>query len=317
VRGIKRKRRVARRLYKGLKQIRDGSIIKLFDKTPEPQRERDVICPHFYELKWAYGCPYDCSYCYLKGTFRFRLVDGRILPHFKDRGKIRRHLLEFLDVKSEPTLLNSGELCDSLMGEDLSEPFSEFIMPIIMGTRQRILFLTKGTNVEHFLEHPEWGDRAVLSWSVNTAPVAERWEALAPDVMKRIDAAEAVFKAGYEVRLRIDPMVPVDGWLNQYTCLLDEVFSRLFPERITLGSLRGLTSTRNNVKDRSWLKYLSEKSSWGLKPSHATRHAMYSMLMKYLRESYDYVNVGLCKETLRMWKALGLNWRNNKCNCIP
>jgi len=149
------------------------------------------------------------------------------------------------------------------MGDGLSEPFSEFIMPIIVGTRHRILFLTKGTNVEHLLEHPEWRDKAVLSWSINAVPLAERWEALTPDVMKRIDAAKAVFKAGYEVRLRIDPMVTVDGWLNKYSRLVDEAFSRLFPERITLGSLRGLASTRNNVKERSWLEYFARRAVGG------------------------------------------------------
>jgi len=137
---------------------------------------------------------------------------------------------------------------------------------------------------------------------------------LALDVMKRIDAAKAVFKADYEVRLRIDPMVPVDGGLNNYTRLVDEVFLRLFPERTPWGSLWGLASTRNNIKDRSWLEYLCEKSSWGLKPSHSTRHAMYTMMMRYLREAYDYVDVGLCKEALRMLNALELNWWNNKCN---
>jgi len=52
-------------------RVNDGSIITRFDKTPLPQKPTDVICPHFLELKWAYGCPYDCAWCYLKGTFRF------------------------------------------------------------------------------------------------------------------------------------------------------------------------------------------------------------------------------------------------------
>jgi three-Cys-motif partner protein len=54
-----------------LKKINDGSIITRFDKTPTPKESHDVVCPHFIELKWAYGCPFDCSWCYLKGTFRF------------------------------------------------------------------------------------------------------------------------------------------------------------------------------------------------------------------------------------------------------
>jgi len=43
--------------------VNDGSIITRFDKTPLPQKATDVVCPHFLELKWAYGCPFDCSWC--------------------------------------------------------------------------------------------------------------------------------------------------------------------------------------------------------------------------------------------------------------
>ena len=55
-----------------VERVNDGSIITRFDRTPEPKNVSDVVCPHFLELKWAYGCPFDCSWCYLKGTFRFR-----------------------------------------------------------------------------------------------------------------------------------------------------------------------------------------------------------------------------------------------------
>jgi len=46
-------------------RVNDGSIITRFDKTPMPTGRRSVVCPHFLELKWAYGCPYDCAWCYL------------------------------------------------------------------------------------------------------------------------------------------------------------------------------------------------------------------------------------------------------------
>ncbi len=298
-------------------KIFDGKIIKLFDRTPEPVRPGDVVCPHFVELKWGWGCPYDCSFCYLKGTFRFYQEGGRVLPHFKPRAKIRTDTEEFIRMDLEPTLLNAGELCDALMGEGLEEPFSEFIMPLFAGTRHRVLFLTKGTSVGRFIEHPEWRSNAVLSWSLNAAPEAEQWEKLAPSTSDRIRAAGKVFDAGYEVRLRIDPMIPVEGWLEHYRGLVDEVFEQFYPERITLGSLRGLTSTRNSVKDKSWLSFLSEGSNWGLKVEQSVRAEVYAALIDYLREKYSYTSVGLCKETLSLWAALGLDWRLNRCNCLP
>jgi len=45
---------------KDLKKIKSGSIVKLFDKTPAPKKQNDVYCPHFWELKYANGCKFDC-----------------------------------------------------------------------------------------------------------------------------------------------------------------------------------------------------------------------------------------------------------------
>ncbi|MCK5031383.1 MAG: hypothetical protein KAR64_07950, partial [Thermoplasmatales archaeon] len=74
-------------------KIKDGSIIKLFDRTPKPEKPTDVVCPHFYELKWANGCNFNCAWCYLNGTYRF-LSRGK-KPHLKDVDIIINHLDQF------------------------------------------------------------------------------------------------------------------------------------------------------------------------------------------------------------------------------
>ena len=52
-------------------KISDGSVIERFMHTKIPPTEiNDIVCPHFLELKWAYGCPFNCAYCYLQGTLR-------------------------------------------------------------------------------------------------------------------------------------------------------------------------------------------------------------------------------------------------------
>ena len=50
---------------KTITRLRKSKFVRLFDKTPD-----SVVCPHFYELILSNGCIYDCSYCYLKLTFR-------------------------------------------------------------------------------------------------------------------------------------------------------------------------------------------------------------------------------------------------------
>ena len=116
------------RREEAVRYVADSSIITRFDKTPIPIKATDVVCPHFIELKWAYGCPFDCAWCYLKGTFRFRPEGTK--PVIKDYKKIELHVKKFLEEESVPEILNTGEIADSLMGENGSKPFSKFIIPI-------------------------------------------------------------------------------------------------------------------------------------------------------------------------------------------
>ena len=307
--------------YKTYRQIGNGHIITLFRKTPTPRKLTDVVCPHFYELKWAYGCPYNCAYCYLMGTFRFKAwkrKDRRVLPTFKDRPKIERAVKSFIDCMKGPAILNAGELADSLMGENQKPPFSEFIMNLFQGTPHKILFLTKGTFVKHFLEN-EWQKNAILSWSINSFEVAHRFEKLAPTPAERIAAAKQVYEAGYEARIRVDPMVPIEGWQDEYQVIIDAIFSALKPERITLGTLRGLPATLAVASRKEWLKYLTEKSNWGRKPPFGTRLEMYSSAIQQIRK-HGLKKIGVCKDTLQVWRALknvyGLDYMRMRCNCI-
>lgn len=297
-----------------VEKVSDGSIITRFDITPLPKSKDDVVCPHFLELKWAYGCPFNCSWCYLKGTFRFR-PEG-IKPAFKNYDKIKKHVIKFLANVKTPELLNTGEIADSLMGEHLDPPFSEFIIKLFeKQSRHKVLFLTKSDNIDNILQILEI-KQAIFSFSLNAIPVAERWEKDPPSVERRIKAAEKLYNRDLPVRIRIDPMVPIDDWYKYYIELIDLIFDKFVPERITLGSLRGLQSTINNVDDKSWTKYLKENSNWGKKIDFGTRLAMYSNIIKYLNREYDYKNIALCKETVKIWEGLGLDWKNIKCNCI-
>ena len=295
-------------------QVGDGSIIKRFDRTPLPTKSTSVICPHFLELKWAYGCPFDCAWCYLKGTFRFRPEGTK--PVVKDYEKIELHTRRFLSELTTPEILNTGEIADSLMGEGLSQPFSKFIIPMFEEqNRHKVLFLTKSDNVKHLFEiNPH--NQVIMSFSLNADEVAKRWERGAPSVDRRIEAGRKLSQAGYEVRVRIDPIVPVPDWKLQYTNLIAQIFKSLVPERITLGSLRGLQSTINGSTDKSWLQYLNENSNWGKKVDFKTRYEIYETIISLLRNSYNYRNVALCKETLAMWGRLGMDYKKIKCNCV-
>jgi len=321
-----------------LSGAREGNIthnrIRFFAKTP-----KEIVCPHFWELVWATGCAFRpaCAWCYLQGTFR-----GDITPRFFQKEELEKQLnawfegiealsCQLTEKPSEPQILVTGELADSFMGEEYWKrnygiSFSRWAIDLFEKQgKHKVLFLTKSDRVEHLLDI-EPHNQAIISFSLNAEPVAKRWEkgayVISP-VKRRIEKAGRLQQAGYEVRVRIDPMVPILDWETHYRQLIDDIFSKLRPERITIGSLRGLESTIRFCKDRSWVDYLSkDRTGWGRKIPDDQRHLMYSSLIDYLKTSHNYSKIGLCKETENMWKRLGMDagaypdWSGCKCNCV-
>lgn len=299
-----------------LDSIGDGSIIKLFDKTPVPQKPNDVVCPHFTELKWANGCNFGCSWCYLNGTFRFS-SRGKT-PYLKPCDKVQAHIKSFFEQWNHSTLLNSGELSDSLVFEGKEGSLSQNIIPLFKSQKiHKLLVVTKSTQVDGILKSDS---QAVVipSFSVNAYDVAKLWEKNTPTPRQRIAAAKKLFDAGYEVRIRVDPMVPIEGWEESYKGLLDDIFTDFYPERVTFGSLRGLQSTINFCKDKSWIEYLESgrSSNWGKKVKDQTRFEMYRVLIDHLNQEYSFSKASLCKETAQMWNRLDLSYVGMKCNCV-
>lgn len=175
--------------------------------------------------------------------------------------------------------------------------------------------MTKSVNIRNLLEiNPH--SQVIVSFSLNADLVTNRWEKGAPPVPDRIEAARKVSEAGYETRVRIDPMVPISDWQTHYQNLLNRIFDNFIPQRITLGTLRGLAKTMKFSKDNSWTAYLGEQSGWGKKIEFDLRYSMYTTMINYLREKKSYTDVAICKETKDMWQKLGMDWKTCKCNCV-
>ena len=298
----------------GFSNLGDGSIITLFDKTPFPEKNTDVVCPHFVELKWANGCNFDCAWCYLNGTLRFRPCGKE--PYLKNEIKIKSHLNNFLEQYEKPSILNSGELSDSLVFESNGQALSKKIIPLFRNQdTHKLLILTKSAYINKILK-ANAQDQVITSFSLNAFEVAKRWENGAPNPKYRIKAAKKLAVDGYKIRIRIDPIIPTENWKTGYKELIDNLFYNITPERITIGSLRGLQSTINNSKDTSWVKYLDDSSNWGKKISFEKRFEMYRTIIDYLNDKYNYSEIGLCKETVEMWNKLEMDYKEIKCNCI-
>jgi len=304
----------------------NSAFIALFNKPTG-----DIVCPHFWEFKPFIGCPFECSYCYLQGTFR-----GNKTPRLKNLTALSRELqrfLEWAEAQGLKILLNAGELADSLAVPNWIKRILDLTVPILEKfNHHKLLLLTKG-GTRHIKPLIQQAERlrhyVIVSFSLNPQKVAERYEKKTASPSDRIVAAKNLQDLGYTIRIRIDPMICIPAWRIYYPLLVNEIFEcGLKPERITIGSLRGLKKTLNFASDKEWIKYLSkkEKTEWGLKIKKDIRIDMYTVVIEKLREVGYTGPIALCKETLDVWMNLvekGLLeppgskgvWEDVVCNC--
>lgn len=289
---------------------RTKSFVTLFNKTPD-----GIVCPHFSILAHGSSCGYGCTYCFLGLTY-FRQKYQRPVVYVNTK-KLLRDVEKFLETDI-PSVLNAGELCDGLAYDGYTGLSMSLVPLFAQQKKHKLLFLTKSAEVDNLLDLNHTG-QTIVSFSVNAFKVAELFEAGAPHPRERIAAAALVKEAGYELRLRVDPIIPInDHWYLHYRDLVDYIRDAgAEPLRYTLGTLRFFPALRHINKDRVNADALfglgCEKTSADgrIRYNVEYRTRIYRMLSNYISSD----KVALCKEEESVWDAVGLDRGNVKCNC--
>lgn len=269
---------------------RKSKFVRLFNKTPG-----GVCCPHFYELILSNGCPFECSYCYLRLTFR-----GNKMPVL--------FCNQWEEVESEleaiPSgVFSTGELADSLA---INPPLLNQALNYFQNQQSRYLLLTtKSTNIGPFLSVKPFS-QVIISFSINTAEMADRFELGAPLPKKRLQAAEKLLELGWRVRIRLDPVIYEEASFVKYK-MLCKAISDIKPERVTVGTLRqypGLHRFAPGAPRQGLIKGADGRMRY---PKQLRLH-IYKQISDWLG-----FQPALCKETEEIWKELG--WKFYGCNC--
>jgi spore photoproduct lyase len=219
-------------------------------------------------------------------------------------------------------LLNLGELGDPL-AVDYITGFAKQIIPFMPehapGTR--LLFLTKSDCVDGIL-NLNHGGQSIISFSVNTEKVFQQLEHRTASPESRLKAAANVQKAGYEVRLRIDPVIFYSTWEKDYPELVHKIFRFVRPTRITIGEYRPSNGLANHISSRfpdSPLLRINKnlvREGGKLRYPKNQRVKMFRTIVEAIRKNDPSVDISLCKESPQIWKAVGLDTKGLSCNCV-
>lgn len=264
----------------------------------------------YWILNIGFGCPIDCSYCYMQ---MYSNAPGIMLTaNIEDYCE---HIMEF-DSKAAPgTRIGTGEFTDS-MALDKYTGYSEYLIPFFRNAVNLVLELkTKVADIDNILKQ-EPHDHVVVSWSLNTVEMADRFEKGAAAMDERISSALEAARKGFKVGFHFDPVIYYPGWEEGYKEIVDRVFSIKEisdkTEWISIGTLRytpGLKQVAENRFSDNGIYYQGEftaDSDGKLRYPREIRIDIYEKMVKWIRERNPKSWVYLCMEPSEMWAEAGL-----------
>jgi DNA repair photolyase len=193
----------------------------------------------------------------------------------------------------------------------------------------KLILLTKSANT-HYLEGVPTTN-VILTMSLNPECIADLWEGkwsdgerITPLIEDRLEASRLGQEMGFEVRWRIDPVVPVTSYQEAYTQFFQDAALRGHkPQRITIGTYREMTRSLGIIAKKwglpavEWI--LPELIKDGLHYHFPAdeRAGIYTFIKKAIEKAWSNTGhqpiVALCKETRTVRIETGL--LHDKCNC--
>ncbi|MBN2271255.1 MAG: hypothetical protein JXN61_11615 [Sedimentisphaerales bacterium] len=302
-------------------------------KPWQPGTDDESYCPaHWADIAIGRGaCGFRCRACFLMLTHRTFCDPSRhVLYENVDDYEIM--VLKEL-IRAGKNLGLGIDCSDSLLYEGVTG-HARRLIPLFASKDtnphgRKLILLTKSTNV-HYLEGLPTAN-VLMTFSLNPEPIANLWEGkwndgvrITPAIMDRLEASKRAQRMGFEVRWRIDPILPVDKWQEVYReFLFAAAADGHRPTRITLGTYREMGRS-----------LLTIAAKWGLPPMEFVpgnlskdgmhyhlpdeqRVDIYQHLSDFITAAWQHTGnapvVALCKETKTIREALGVT--HSHCNC--
>jgi spore photoproduct lyase len=269
-----------------------------------------VVACGYHNVNLGFGCPYDCSYCFLQN---YTNAPGIVFP-----ANIEDFFASFA-AYPQGIRVGSGETADSLVYDHLTG-FSPLIVDFFRGRQDSVFeFKTKSANIGLLLKTVP-SPNIVVGWSVNPERIIKEEEHFTASLKDRLAAAGQCVKAGYKVAFHFDPVFHYPGWRKDYADLAGAIFERISPHQIawiSLGTLRMTAGQKKTIESRFPSSAILNEELFTA-PDGKIRYAafirrdIYTEMLKCICHYAPEVPVYLCMEPLGMWKEINHFMSNKK-----
>ncbi len=186
--------------------------------------------PHFYYNALILNCIYNCDYCYLQGMYS----SGNIVM-FVNAAPYFQAAEDVIKAKGSVYLCLSYDT-DLLAFENLIPNCRRWIEWAASRPTALLEIRTKSTNFSAIADL-KVNPNVILAWTVSPEQIVKKYETKTPSLAARLTAINEALKAGWSVRICIDPILNVKHWKELYSQLIKEITDQLDIDRVNDFSL--------------------------------------------------------------------------------
>jgi spore photoproduct lyase len=267
-----------------------------------------VTCCNYRLINTCFNCLYDCTYCFLNSYLNsFGIIQ------FTNHEDILKEIDLFLKSSDRKFIyrIGSGEFTDSLMMDDITG-IGEKLITKFSSTRNVMLELkTKSDNVDHLLDIKDKGS-TVLAWSLNTERNIAKYESGSASLNERLEAARKACEASFFLAFHFDPIIIYKGWEDDYSDLIQRLFSQVDAEKvvwISLGGFRYSPGFKEILRDKFPDEELTiEEMFPGADGKYRylknKRLNIYKTVKGFINNYTDKPFIYLCMESADVWHSV-------------
>lgn len=278
---------------------------------PCPCTKNHIGC-NYWIFNLGFGCPYDCSYCFLQQYTNF---PGIVLPANLD--EFFEKFDNFYKKIKYPIRIGTGEFCDSLALDHITG-YAAKLIEFFQDKPVYFELKTKSNNIANILKLKA-SRNIVISWSLNPESIVKSEELLTANLEQRLAAALAIQAKGFSIGFHFDPVIYSDNWEQMYKQVIDFLYSKVKPpfSWISIGSLRGTRKLKNAAE----LRFPESNIFYGelflgddkkLRYPKFIRKQIYKKMLQWIREYDQKTPVYLCMEDADCWNLIDRNLNSSK-----
>ena len=278
-------------------------------------------CQSALELNLVEGCVFRCAYCGFGRRIIFSLDVERLVRGLDEPFALypNQRLYKFSNATDLPPF----------------EPELNAVPPMVERFARedgRYLMLFTKSDAVDFLLGLDHRGHTIVSWSISCDTSSRLIDKRTASLDERIEAMRKCQEAGYLVRARLSPIVPVRDWRREHQVLFEKLLAAVRPDVVTLELLgwfdfedlaRLIPQERFDPAAFEAARQSAERMRGDMKGpfTEETHQEIYRFCIDQVKRLSPATPVAVCHGSAPTWatlgEAMGMRPGDYVCNCGP